>query len=236
MFSHRTSLAMGRVLLLTVVLILTRPVAGMDGGFRTLYGFGEAGGNLPVAGVVADSAGNLYGTTRDTGDGCCGTVFELVQNTGGRWQEKVLYEFQSGGDGDTPEGTLIFDKAGSLYGTTAGPYGTVFKLILNKKGSCATMPRICSARVGDVRACAPFCRIASTRDGSGNEPPGQEVGRSPGSNDVSARRLPPNSIPDSDPFACESRLGNCDTPAASSSSRHHRKKAVSRRWEKFRQG
>jgi hypothetical protein len=39
-----------------------------------------------------------------------------------------------------------------------------------------------------------------------------------------------------DPFACESRLGNCDTPAASSSSRHHRKKAVSRRWEKFRQG
>ena len=49
-------------------------------------------------------------------------------------------------------------------------------------GGAATMPRICSARVGDVRACAPFCRIASTRDGSGNEPPGQEVGRNPGSN------------------------------------------------------
>jgi len=72
----------------------------------------------------------------------CGTVFELSppKTKGGVWTEKVLYSFKSGTDGANPNGNLVFDKKGAIYGTTffggnqgckqdAGVgCGTVFKL------------------------------------------------------------------------------------------------------------
>jgi len=73
----------------------------------------------PVAGLVFDLAGNLYGTAGLGGMGC-GVVFELTPTTGGAWDETILYSFgeHGFGDGCIPEGTLIFDTAGNLYGTT----------------------------------------------------------------------------------------------------------------------
>ena len=94
-------------------------------------------GNTPAGSVIIDSAGNLYGTTGYGGTGnCvllgtkvgCGTVYELSPpaQKGGAWMETVLYSFQSGKDGYLPNGDLVFDGAGNLYGATmfGGGYGT----------------------------------------------------------------------------------------------------------------
>ncbi len=94
-------------------------------------------GSVPVAGLIRDDAGNLYGTTEDGGNpGCspnhgCGVVFEF-DTTG---KERVLHRFCSEdncADGSLPYASLIFDPDGNLYGTTAsgGAYnaGAVFRL------------------------------------------------------------------------------------------------------------
>lgn len=103
-----------------------------------LYNF-QAGidGSHPYGGLVADQAGNLYGTTtgppyRD------GNVFELSPARDGQWMESVLHSF-AGMDGSDPMGSLIFDPKGNLYGTTAAAlegYGTgvVFQLTHGSNG------------------------------------------------------------------------------------------------------
>jgi uncharacterized repeat protein (TIGR03803 family) len=106
-----------------------------DGTETVLYSFrGGSDGASPVAGLLADEAGNLFGTTMTGGGaGCyenqgCGTVFRLATDGA----ETVLYSFQSGSDGAFPLAGLISDSAGNLYGTTTGccgeSKGTVFKL------------------------------------------------------------------------------------------------------------
>jgi uncharacterized repeat protein (TIGR03803 family) len=102
--------------------------------FTTLYSFtGGSDGGEPVAGVIQDPAGNLYGTTYlggttncVYGDGC-GTVFKI--DTAGN--ETVLHSF-TGPDGAYPYTPLTRDKAGNIYGTTyyggSVGLGAVFKL------------------------------------------------------------------------------------------------------------
>jgi uncharacterized repeat protein (TIGR03803 family) len=86
----------------------------VSGKLTTLYSFtGGADGASPIAGVIRDSAGNLYGTTGSGGSGGGGTVFKL--DTAGQFT--VLYSFTGGTDGGKPAG-LIEDHAGNLYGTT----------------------------------------------------------------------------------------------------------------------
>jgi len=87
----------------------------------------------PVAGVILDTMGNLYGTTqyggivnRDCPLGC-GVVFEITK----AGKEKVLYKFKGGLDGANPAGGLVRDSLGNLYGTTANGAlgcGTVFEI------------------------------------------------------------------------------------------------------------
>jgi uncharacterized repeat protein (TIGR03803 family) len=102
-----------------------------------LYTFPEDGstGNYPESALVADKAGNLYGTTLfggvnpvncSNGFGC-GTVFELSppSQPGGAWTETVLYEFQGGGDGEGPQCTLVIDDSGNLYGTSSYGYPSI---------------------------------------------------------------------------------------------------------------
>ena len=95
-------------------------------------------GAQPYGALLADHAGNLFGTTVSGGAYGYGTVYELTRPSGavGSLTEKVLYSFQGGNDGAQPYSTLVFDDAGNLYGTTNsggnGPdcylCGTVFKL------------------------------------------------------------------------------------------------------------
>jgi uncharacterized repeat protein (TIGR03803 family) len=102
--------------------------------FNTNYDFMD--GFLPSGGVVMDVAGNLYGTTSaggEGGDGFNGTVFKLTPAGNGTWTEKLLHQFAiTEADGAVPEGGMIFDAEGNLYGTTSGGggsgQGTVFKM------------------------------------------------------------------------------------------------------------
>lgn len=105
-----------------------------------LYAFCTSGtctdGNQPLGGLTFDSHGNLYGTTTGGGPHGQGVVFELSPSGGGQWAYNILYGFcaqQGCADGRTPQyGSLVFDAAGNLYGTTQGGgsqnYGTVFEL------------------------------------------------------------------------------------------------------------
>jgi uncharacterized repeat protein (TIGR03803 family) len=94
-----------------------------------LYSFqGDKDGYLPAGNLVFDAAGNLYGSTLFGGGygncnpiyGYCGTIFKLSPpgGKGGAWTETALYRFKGGRDGASPNGGLIFDKQGALYGTT----------------------------------------------------------------------------------------------------------------------
>jgi uncharacterized repeat protein (TIGR03803 family) len=104
---------------------------GTDGQEKVLYRFlgGKADGLGPVAGLVADASGNMYGTTLGGGvDRRNGTVFE-VSPTG---NETILYAFKGGTDGQEPLAGLVLDKSGNLFGTTfwggGAECGTMFKI------------------------------------------------------------------------------------------------------------
>jgi uncharacterized repeat protein (TIGR03803 family) len=98
-----------------------------DGAETILHAFqGGHDGERPMAGLVMDSTGNLYGTTLNGGlrhcttinhykDGC-GTVFEITPEG----TKITLHQFTGGADGAFPISNLILDKHGRLYGTTEG--------------------------------------------------------------------------------------------------------------------
>ena len=99
-----------------------------------LYSFLTQSGDgyYPYASLISDKSGNLYGTTYYGGaNSYYGAVFELSPSGSG-WNETVLYSFTGKPDGQAPYGSLVFDKAGNLYGTTyyggVSNYGTVFEL------------------------------------------------------------------------------------------------------------
>jgi hypothetical protein len=104
----------------------------MDGE-RFLHSFvgGSNDGSEPFAGIVLDSAGNIYGTTEVGGNPLAGTVYELVAPGQGGYKERLLWKFDTT-DGYEPVGSLILDSAGKLYGTTpeggSNGYGVVFNV------------------------------------------------------------------------------------------------------------
>jgi uncharacterized repeat protein (TIGR03803 family) len=102
-----------------------------------VHHFSANGGDgvFPVAGLVSDKNGNIYGTTSSGGLFGAGAVY-VITPAGG---EQIIYNFQGPPDGSGPwVGSLVFDQAGNLYGTTASGgtstncraygCGTVFKL------------------------------------------------------------------------------------------------------------
>lgn len=124
----------------------TTYAGGGAAGFGTVFKISPAGnvlwrhsfssvagdGKSPVGGLVMDASGDLYGTTSSGGVGGFGTVFKVTQ--GGTLT--TLYSFADPlvdpNDGQTPNGTLLVDSAGNLYGTTTGGGvnngGTIFKM------------------------------------------------------------------------------------------------------------
>ena len=101
---------------------------------HVLYRFAQSSddGQRPMAGVVRDVHGNLYGTTSQGGKYQNGTIYELIRDKAGHWQEKILYSFRDVGDGGMP-GPVIVDGHGNLYGTAGGgggdcSCGVIFKL------------------------------------------------------------------------------------------------------------
>ena len=121
---------------------------GLNGGIWTehvLHRFqGGSDGDRPWAGLISDAMGNLFGTTVSGGNPICtsgcGTVFELVKNSG-HWTEQIIYSFAGPTqDGKNPQAGLVFDGQGNLYSTTYSggnvetDGGTVFELTPNGGG------------------------------------------------------------------------------------------------------
>ena len=99
-----------------------------SGNETVLYTFtGGDDGAYPLAGLIRDSAGNLYGTTNGGGASGAGVVYK-VDRSG---HERALYSFTGGNDGGYPSTGVVRDTAGSLYGTTGNGgsgFGVVFKV------------------------------------------------------------------------------------------------------------
>jgi uncharacterized repeat protein (TIGR03803 family) len=140
----RRIFAMTLICLASIGLAMTLATTAFATDTQTaIYNFqNKATGAVPESGVIADSAGNLYGTTT-LGGSCalskqgCGIVFELSPSSTG-WTETVLHTFAAGtADGYQPQTGLVFDSHGNLYGSTAGGgtgtacsegCGTIFEL------------------------------------------------------------------------------------------------------------
>ena len=118
-----------------------RPPSGVGGSWTktALYNFADVpDASTPIASLIFDSVGNLYGTTSNGGASNLGSVFELSLLTSpqGNWSESVLYSFGGGSDGERPQAGLWIDSKGDLYGTTgsggtsscSSGCGTVFEL------------------------------------------------------------------------------------------------------------
>jgi uncharacterized repeat protein (TIGR03803 family) len=127
--------AVGRICICScsLALILCAPLDGASARtFAVLYSFmGKKTGSDPNSGPIADDTGNFYGTTELGGTAQAGTVYKLATDG----TETVLYSFCRGdacADGSGPEGGLIMDGNGNLYGTAAfgGPAGdgVIFEL------------------------------------------------------------------------------------------------------------
>ena len=103
-----------------------------------LYSFpGISGTNTgPYGSLVLDNAGSLYGATIGNFGvgGDYGTVFKLTPSNSG-WTYRLLYAFTGGSDGQSPNGALILDSSGNLFGTAANNgaygYGVVFEITPN---------------------------------------------------------------------------------------------------------
>jgi uncharacterized repeat protein (TIGR03803 family) len=138
------SFSLARALVFTAIVVTalatTTPVTAQTEqrlhAFAGFHNEGHANG-YPNGGLIADAAGNLYGTTAALGNPCttsnCGSVFELSPATGGGYTMTVLHGFTSIGKRPwNPQAGLVMDASGNLYGTTyAGGLsgsGTVFKL------------------------------------------------------------------------------------------------------------
>jgi hypothetical protein len=103
---------------------------------KMFAGEGSKEASVPSGGLIIDDAGNLYGVTGYGGTGnCvlfglagCGTIYELSPpaQKGGAWTETILYSFPTAEQGYLPQGNLVFDSAGNLYGATefGGGHGT----------------------------------------------------------------------------------------------------------------
>jgi len=134
---------------------------GFDKGYGTVFELTPGSGGTwsetvlhdfgtyvcPYGGLVFDAAGNLYGTTIWGGKYSNGIAFELAPNLDGTWNETILHEFGGPGDGSSPNGDLIFDAAGNLYGTTYYG-GTAIKECQENGIGCGTVFELIPSQTG----------------------------------------------------------------------------------------
>jgi uncharacterized repeat protein (TIGR03803 family) len=129
---------------------------------------GGTDGYEPVAALIFDGQGNLFGTTKYGGSsGCatdysagCGTVFELTPSQNGTWTENILQAF-NGDDGTAPTSGVVFDSSGKLYGTAA--FGGLIQCNGNTVG-CGTVFRLSPKESGGWSAVVLY-KFGGGRDG-----------------------------------------------------------------------
>jgi uncharacterized repeat protein (TIGR03803 family) len=147
------------------------PASAASHPFKVLYSF-CAQANCPdgdsPTGLVADAAGNLYGTTLVGGANGSGTIFEMVRKPAGGYRYTILYNFCSVGvscsDGIVPQGPVILDTSGNLYGTTffGGAFGDgeVYELVRGNNGVTLDVLYSFCAQPNCTDGSAPFAALA----------------------------------------------------------------------------
>jgi uncharacterized repeat protein (TIGR03803 family) len=143
--------------------LLAPPLAQAAWQQTVLYNFeGRADGSNPMAPLVADKSGALYGTSSGLNGRNkfhMGSVFKLTPPAAGqtKWGYTLIWEFRRGThDGAVPMGGVVFDSSGALYGTTEGGGttngGIVFKLTPPAAGQTAWTETILANLTGGTVA------------------------------------------------------------------------------------
>ena len=121
---------------------IAKTAAGYAGTPTTLVSFAGTDGSAPVAGLIADAAGNLFGTTPSGGASDAGVVFEIAKTAGGYASTPTTLASFGGALGANPQAGLILDANGNLFGTTMGGgafgAGVVFEIVKTASGYAGT--------------------------------------------------------------------------------------------------
>ena len=121
-------------------------IAKTAGGYAstptTLVSFNERNGSDPIASLIADSNGDLFGTTANGGANGDGTVFEIAKTAGGYASTPTTLVSFNHANGAVPEAGLIADAKGDLLGATEGGGangdGAVFEIAKTAGGYAST--------------------------------------------------------------------------------------------------
>jgi uncharacterized repeat protein (TIGR03803 family) len=120
--------------ILALACTATLPAAVQAQTLTTITSFDNMSGSNPFGSLIADSAGNLFGTTYQGGTNVYGTVFKIPLSNGTYGAVIDIANFNTT-NGAFPQGSLIADSAGNLFGTTnsggANGKGTVFEIPLS---------------------------------------------------------------------------------------------------------
>ena len=138
--------------------------------YENLYRFTGKTGFAPQGSLIEGANGVLYGTTSKAALGY-GSVYSLTPPTGGgSWTLNVLYEFHGSPDGASPEGALVADSFGNLYGTTAkggaAAAGTIFKLTPPAEGSTSWTETVLYSFQGTSDGGTPLAGLVLGGDGA----------------------------------------------------------------------
>jgi uncharacterized repeat protein (TIGR03803 family) len=140
---------------------------------QPLYAFttNDGDGHLPAAAALTTtSQGILYGVTIRGGTWDSGVIYQLAPAAGGTYTESVLYSFGDLEDASTPNGPILLDSAGALYGVTnfGGVFnaGTVYKFVPASNGQLATESLLFSFKAGTKSGTNPSGSLLW--DSSGN--------------------------------------------------------------------
>src|ERR1035441_6130913 len=101
----------------TLLLAVVATPSAQAQTLTVLHNFTGADGAAPVAGLMIDQRGNLYGAAQFGGAHSVGSAFKLAHQSSG-WIFTLLYNFAGGSDGSLPAARVIFGPDGSLYSTT----------------------------------------------------------------------------------------------------------------------
>ncbi len=138
-------------------------LAAGSGTITTLASFNGTNGSQPKAGLLMDGSGNLYGTAERGGASGYGTVFEVVHG-GGTITALASFNFD-GSSGALPQGSLVMDGSGNLYGTTEdGPNAIIEGSVFELAAGSSTITTL--ATFGGSRGALPPAGLVM--DGSGN--------------------------------------------------------------------
>jgi uncharacterized repeat protein (TIGR03803 family) len=155
---------------------IAKTKSGYASAPATVVSFTGADGASPFGSLIADAAGDLFGTAASGGADNDGTVFEIAKTKSGYASATTLVSF-TGSDGANPYGSLIADAAGDLFGTTAyggtgytGPDtgdGTVFEIAKTKSGYASAPTTLVSFTGADGASPA----VGLIADAAGNTSP-----------------------------------------------------------------